>query len=67
MATKYRALVARGNYLSQDRSDIRFAVKELARRMSKPRKTDMKGLIHLGKYLLGRPRVVNEYRYQNII
>ena len=33
-ATKYRALTARANYLSQDRSDIRFAVKELCRKMS---------------------------------
>ena len=28
-ATVYQAIVARGNYLSIDRSDIRFAVKEL--------------------------------------
>ena len=28
-ATMYRALVARANYLAQDRSDIAFAVKEL--------------------------------------
>ena len=39
-ATAYRALVARANYLSQDRTDIRFAVKELSRHMSKPRKQD---------------------------
>ena len=32
----YRALVARANYLAQDRSDIQFSVKELARSMSSP-------------------------------
>lgn len=30
-ATQYRALVAWGIYLTQDRSDIEFAVKELSR------------------------------------
>ena len=35
-ATMYRALVARGNYLAQDRPEIQFAVKELCRSMSKP-------------------------------
>ena len=30
-ATQYRAIVARANYLCQDRSDIQFAVKELCR------------------------------------
>ncbi len=39
-ATIFRAIVARGNYMSIDRSDIRFAVKELARRMAKPRNND---------------------------
>ena len=33
-ATKYRALAARANYLAQDRVDIQFAVKEIARRMA---------------------------------
>ncbi len=36
----YRAAAARGNYLSQDRSDIRYAVKELCRNMSKHSNTD---------------------------
>ena len=34
--TNYRSLVARGNYLSFDRPDTTFAVKELSRDMSKP-------------------------------
>ena len=36
MTSRYRALVARANYLSQDRSDIAYATKELSRRMSDP-------------------------------
>ena len=63
-ATVFRAIVARGNYMSIDRSDVRFAVKELARRMAKPRNVDMKQLTHFGRYLLGKPRVVTQYKYQ---
>ncbi len=36
-ATRYRAAVARGNYLSQDRSDVKYTVKELSRHMGTPR------------------------------
>ena len=35
-ATRYRALVARGIYLPQDRSDMAYAVKELSRGMARP-------------------------------
>ena len=47
-ATMYRAMVARANYLSQDRGDIAFAVKELCRHMSKPRNCDWTALKRLG-------------------
>ena len=63
-ATIFRAVVARGNYLSIDRSDTRFAIKELARRMAKPRNVDYKQLIHFGRYLRGKPRVINHFGYQ---
>ena len=39
-ASKFRALTARANYLAQDRTDIRFAVKELSRKMAKPNNKD---------------------------
>ena len=32
---RFQALTARANYLAQDRSDIQFSVKELARSMAK--------------------------------
>ena len=44
-ATQYRGLTARANYMSQDRADIQFAVKELCRCMSAPTKeTSLNGL-----------------------
>ena len=38
-ATRYRAITARANYLSQDRLDIKYAVKELCRRPNHGRET----------------------------
>ena len=63
-ATKYRALAARAMFLAQDRTDIGFAVKELSRKMSKPRGMDTKDLKSLGRYLIGRGRMVLEFRRQ---
>ena len=39
----YRSMVMRGAYLAQDRADIQFACKELARRMSAPTQDDLGG------------------------
>jgi len=64
-ATLYRAIVARANYLCQDRSDIQFAVKELCRRMSMPTKGDWEALKRLGRYLVGKTRVVLRFEYQD--
>jgi len=60
----YRAIAARGNYLSGDRSEIRYAVKDLARRMATPRDIDHMQPIHFGRYLRGKMRAVNKYGYQ---
>ena len=54
-ATKYRALVARANYLAQDRPDVQFSVKELARGMAKPTEGDWGRLKRLGRYLKEKP------------
>ena len=35
-ATQYRALVARANYVAQDRAEIQYAVQELCRCVSAP-------------------------------
>ena len=60
----YRALVARANYLAQDRVDIAYAVKELCRQMSLPRVHDWHQLKRLARYLKGSPRLVVKFRYQ---
>ena len=57
-ASIFRSVVARGNYLSQDRPDIRFVVKELCQRMSKPTNVDMLKLKRLCRYLAGASRAV---------
>ena len=62
--TRYRALVARANYLAVDRGDIAFCVKELARRMSSPSRQDWERLQRLARYLRHRPRCVLWYAYQ---
>ena len=60
-ATRCRAIAARAMYLSQDRSDVQFASKELARRMAKPKNEDWHALKRLGRYLIGRIRYVSVF------
>ena len=52
-------------FLSQDRTDIGYAVKELSRRMSKPEVKDMKDMKRLGRYLIGRERVHIRFERQD--
>ena len=56
-AWRYWSVVARANYLAQDGPDIRFTVKELCRKMSKPNLNDWRALKKLCRYLRGRPRL----------
>ena len=63
---QYRALVARANYMSPDRADIAFAVKELAKSMAKPTKGDWTRLKRLGRYFAGRPRLQIMFQWQSI-
>jgi len=58
-------MVARANYLCQDRSDIQFAVKELCRTMADPTMSSGNALKRLGRYLLDKTRVVIKFGYQN--
>ena len=64
-STKFRQLIARCNFLCQDRPDIQYACKEAARGMANPRREDWNKLIKIGKYLRGKPRYVVEFRYQS--
>ena len=56
-ARKYRGMTARGLYMSQDRSDVGYAVKELSRRMGEPREGDLEKMKRLARYLVGRERM----------
>ena len=57
-AWMFRSVVARANYLAQDRPDIRYATKELCRHMSEPTEADWMDLKRLCRYLKGRTRLV---------
>ena len=63
-ATRYRGLAARCNYLGVDRTEIQFAVKEICRGMSEPKKRHWDKLKKLGRYLISQPRMVQEYKWQ---
>jgi len=56
-ATAYRALAARCNYLSADRADITFAVKEICKKMASPSRSDWDKVKRLGRYLKMYPKV----------
>ncbi len=61
----FRSFAARANYLALDRPDISQATKELCRRMSAPRATDLRALARVARYLAGAGRVVYEYPWQS--
>ena len=64
-ASQYRALAARANYLVLDRLDIQYAVKAICRGMSNPTRGDLRRLRRLGRYLVGRPRCVWSFEFQD--
>ena len=61
----FRGLAARANYLSADRPDCQYAAKEICRWMSSPTELAMTALKRLGRYLIGKPRLVFRYPYQD--
>ena len=63
-ATAFRGMAARCNYLSADRPDIQFPVKELCREMSSPTVRSMTRLKRVGRYLKHRPRLIWRYDFQ---
>ena len=48
----FLSLAARANFMTLDRADIQYSVREICRRMAKPCKGDWDGLKHLARYLL---------------
>ena len=51
--TSFRSVAARSNYLSMDRTDIQYGVKELRATMSRPTQRSWRQLKQLGWYLVG--------------
>ena len=64
-STRYRGMVARMNFLAQDRSDIQQAVKDLSKEMSKPNQASWIRLKRLVRYLKGAPRYRTHCQYQS--
>ena len=64
-AREYRRAAARINYLSLDRADISFSSKEVSRGMANPTIGDTVRLKRILRYLKGRPRVINRYKWQD--
>ena len=63
--TAYRGIAARLNYLSADRPDILYPVKEACREMASPTPRSWDKLRRIGKYLAGRPRLVWVFKLQD--
>ena len=64
MATRYRAVTARLNYLAHDRPDVRFAVSSICCAMASPTVRDLERLKRVLRYLKGRPRALCMYVWQ---
>ena len=60
----YRSWTMRASYLSQDRCELQFAVKEFARRMQQPNTKNMQALKRLVRFLKGSPRCLVVYNRQ---
>ena len=59
-------IAARLNYLAVGRMDIKFAVKDVAKHMSRPVALDWVKLKRLARYLAGKPRYVQRYEWQDL-
>ena len=64
LATKYRSLAARANFMALDRADIQFATKELSRFMQSPTDKSWMASVRLAKYLRWRPGYVQRFEIQ---
>ena len=60
----YSGLAARASCLSQDRSDIQYAVRELSRMLPSPTVKELTTLDRVGRYLMIRSRMLVMHKYQ---
>ena len=63
-ATKFRAIAARLNYMAADMPDVQFACKEACREMAAPTEQSWRKVKRIGRYLVGRRRVVWTYPWK---
>ena len=63
-AKLFRSVAAILNYMSIDRPDVQYAVKETARLMARPRVCDWRPLRKIARYLIHRPRVALIFNWQ---
>ncbi|MBS94029.1 MAG: hypothetical protein CL799_06265 [Chromatiales bacterium] len=63
--TAFRGAAARANYLAADRVDCQFPAKEVCRWMASPTEGSWAALKRLCRYLVGLPRMVYLYRFQD--
>ena len=61
----YRGIVARMNYLGQDRTDIQNTIKELGKDLAGPTNHSIVKAKRLMRYLKGAPRLTILYNYQS--
>ena len=62
-AKSFRSITARINFLAQDRADIQYACKCVCSRMASPRESDWLKLKRIGRYLKGKPRMVQKFMF----
>lgn len=65
-ATLFRQVAARANYVSLDRPDTQFAVKEICGHMAVPTQAGVRKLKHLAPYLLKYPEVEFHYPWLHV-
>ena len=63
-ATKFRGVVARWNYILPDRTDVQYAVKDVARCMAKRKRGNWNAVRRIARYLKGRPRMITHFKWQ---
>ena len=62
LQTPFRGSSARANYSSADRIDLQYPCKEVCRSMAGPTAQSLKALKRIGRYFIGRPRLVYSFQ-----
>ena len=64
LAKLYLSVGALLNYIAPDRPEMQYAIKEVMRKASAPTLLDMKRLKRIARFLIGQPRRVITFRFQ---